>query len=129
MWVKPSFFFKTRFLKVSLHFISTSTSQLFLLLHIWNKCDITLLNVGNDATRSNQLLDRLGGYVGRYGIQPAQVHSRGRPDKAILSYIREHQIDLLVMGAYGKRTASEFVFGSVTKSLVTQAGIPLFIYH
>ena len=107
----------------------TKAIQMFLLLHIWNQCDITLLNISNDANRAKQLLDRLGEYVGRYGIQPAKVHLRGRPDKAILSYIREHEIDLLVMGAYGKRTASEFVFGSVTKSLVTQAGIPLFIYH
>ncbi|MDE0299541.1 MAG: universal stress protein [Candidatus Poribacteria bacterium] len=53
----------------------------------------------------------------------------GRPDKAILSYIREHEIDLLAMGAYGKRTASEFVFGSATKSLINHAEIPLYIYH
>ena len=91
----------------------TKAIQMFLLLHIWNQCDITLLNISNDANRAKQLLDRLGEYVGRYGIQPAKVHLRGRPDKAILSYIREHEIDLLVMGAYGKRTASEFVFGSV----------------
>lgn len=103
--------------------------QMFLLLHIWNQCDITLLNVNSDAARAKQLLDRLGEYVGRYGIQPAKVHLRGRPDKAILSYLREHEIDLLVMGAYGKRTASEFVFGSATKTLIDRADIPLFIYH
>jgi nucleotide-binding universal stress UspA family protein len=108
---------------------ATKAIQMFLLLHIWNQCDITLLNVNSDAARAKQLLDRLGEYVGRYGIQPAKVHLRGRPDKAILSYIREHEIDLLVMGAYGKRTASEFVFGSATKSLIDHADIPLFIYH
>ena len=108
---------------------ATKAIQMFLLLHIWNQCDITLLNVNSDAARAKRLLDRLGEYVGRYGIQPAKVHSRGRPDKAILSYIREHEIDLLVMGAYGKRTASEFVFGSATKSLIDHADIPLFIYH
>ena len=107
----------------------TKAIQMFLLLHIWNQCDITLLNVNSDAARAKRLLDRLGEYVGRYGIQPAKVHLRGRPDKAILSYIREHEIDLLVMGAYGKRTASDFVFGSATKSLIDHADIPLFIYH
>ena len=107
----------------------TKAIQMFLLLHIWNQCDITLLNVNNDAARAKQLLDRLGEYVGRYGIQPAKVHLRGRPDKAILSYLRENEVDLLVMGAYGKRTASEFVFGSATKTLIDHADIPLFIYH
>ena len=107
----------------------TKAIQMFLLLHIWNQCDITLLNINNNANRAKQLLDRLGEYVGRYGIQPTKVHLRGRPDKAILSYIREHETDLLVMGAYGKRTASEFVFGSATKSLIDHADIPLFIYH
>jgi nucleotide-binding universal stress UspA family protein len=64
-----------------------------------------------------------------YRVQLEKVHLRGRVDEVILSYIREHEIDLLVMGAYGRRSVSEFVFGSVTKSLVAQAGIPLFIYH
>ena len=62
-------------------------------------------------------------------IEESKFPLRGRADEAILSYIREHAMDLLVMGAYGKRSVSEFVFGSVTKSLVEQAGIPLFIYH
>ena len=99
------------------------------MLHIWNECDITLLNVNNNASRAIQLLSRLGDYFRRYGVQTEKVHLRGKADEAILSYIREHEIDLLVMGAYGKRSVSEFVFGSVTKSLVAQAGIPLFIYH
>lgn len=107
----------------------TKAIQMFLLLHIWNQCDVTLLNVNNSASRSIQLLGRLGDYFKRYGVQTEKVHLRGRADEAILSYIREHEVDLLVMGAYGKRSVSEFVFGSVTKSLVAQAGIPLFIYH
>ena len=107
----------------------TKAIQMFLLLHVWNQCDITLLNVNNNANRGKRLLDRLGDYFGRYGVQPENVQLRGRVDEAILSYIREHEIDLLVMGAYGRRSVSEFVFGSVTKSLVAQAGIPLFIYH
>ncbi len=107
----------------------TKAIQMFLLLHIWNQCDITLLNINNDANRGKRLLDRLGDYFGRYRVQLEKVHLRGRVDEVILSYIREHEIDLLVMGAYGRRSVSEFVFGSVTKSLVAQAGIPLFIYH
>ena len=107
----------------------TKAIQMFLLLHIWNQCDITLLNVNNNASRGIQLLGRLGDYFRRYGVQPETVQLRGRADETILSYLREHDIDLLVMGAYGKRSVSEFVFGSVTKSLVAQAGIPLFIYH
>jgi nucleotide-binding universal stress UspA family protein len=107
----------------------TKAIQMFLLLHIWNQCDIALLNVNNNASRGIQLLGRLGDYFRRYGVQTEKVQLRGRVDEAILSYIREHEIDLLVMGVYGKRSVSEFVFGSVTKSLVEQAGIPLFIYH
>ena len=107
----------------------TKAIQMFLLLHIWNQCDITLLNVNNNASRGIQLLARLGDYFRRYGVQTEKVQLRGRVDEAILSYIREYEIDLLAMGAYGKRSVSEFVFGSVTKSLVEQAGIPLFIYH
>jgi nucleotide-binding universal stress UspA family protein len=103
--------------------------QMFLLLHIWNQCEITILNINSDAKRGKWLLDRLGNYFGSYGIEPEKVHLKGKPEDVILSYIREHEIDLLVMGAYGKRSVSDFFFGSVTESLVDKAGIPLFIYH
>ncbi|MCZ6681008.1 MAG: universal stress protein [Candidatus Poribacteria bacterium] len=108
---------------------ATRTIQMFLLLGIWNQCQITLLNVNEDLNQGNELLDRLRDYFGSYGIEPEKVCLTGKSDAVLLSYINEHNIDLLVMGAYGKTRVVNFFFGSVTKSILEKADIPLFLYH
>lgn len=45
----------------------------------------------------------------------------------ILDRAQQLQIDLLVMGAYGKSTLSEFFFGSVTRHLLSHATFPIFL--
>lgn len=47
----------------------------------------------------------------------------------ILEACREHQSRLLVMGIHGKSTIREFLFGSVTKKMLAEANVPLFLNH
>lgn len=42
---------------------------------------------------------------------------------------RKHRARLLVMGAYGKPTIREFLFGSVTKKLLAEAQLPILLDH
>ena len=103
--------------------------QMFLLLGIWNSCDITLLHVNSNLKRGNDLLSRLSDYFESYGVTPERVCLRGKPEPTILSYVHENEVDLLVMGAYGSRGVADFFLGSVTKALIDKANIPLFLYH
>lgn len=103
--------------------------HMFLLLGIWNACDITLLTVNNDAAAAQELLGNLGGFFESYGIIPNLVTESGHPDTAVKSYIVENDIDMLVMGAYGRRSVREFFVGSVTQHLIHETEIPLFLYH
>ncbi len=49
--------------------------------------------------------------------------------KFILAKAEELKADLLVMGAYGHSSLREFLFGSVTKTVLREAEVPLFLYH
>ena len=71
----------------------------------------------------------MGAYVKSYGIQPDTVCLKEKLDAVILSYIKEHEVDLLVLGAYGKPGVMNFFSGSATKALIEKANIPLFLYH
>ena len=102
---------------------------MFLLLGIWNACDITLLTVNDDAEAAQGLLDNLGEFFESYGIKPNLVTQSGHPDTAVKSYIAENDIDMLVMGAYGRKSVREFFVGSVTQHLIQETTIPLFLYH
>ncbi|RKU33096.1 hypothetical protein C6499_02005 [Candidatus Poribacteria bacterium] len=57
------------------------------------------------------------------------VTRSGHPDTVVKSYIAENDIDMLVMGAYGRRSVREFFVGSVTYHLIHETEIPLFLYH
>ena len=103
--------------------------HMFLLLGIWNACDITLLTVNNDAEAGQGLLDNLEEFFESYGIKPNLVTQSGHPDTAVKSYIAENDIDMLVMGAYGRKSVREFFVGSVTQHLIQETTIPLFLYH
>ena len=103
--------------------------HMFLLLGIWGACDITLLTVNNDAAAAQELLGNLGGFFESYGIKPTLATRSGHPDTVVKSYIAENDIDMLVMGAYGRRSVREFFVGSVTYHLIHETEIPLFLYH
>ena len=103
--------------------------HMFLLLGIWNACDITLLTVNDDAEAAQGLLDNLGEFFESYGIKPNLAAQSGHPDTAVKSYIAENDIDMLVMGAYGRKSVREFFVGSVTQHLIQETTIPLFLYH
>lgn len=108
---------------------SARAIQIFLLLGIWTQCPITLINVNDDADAGNEVLNSLGEYFESYGVQPEKACLKGKPDSVITSYVHDNQIDLLVMGAYGRNNLRSFFFGSVTKGLIENTNIPLFIYH
>ena len=103
--------------------------HMFLLLGIWNACDITLLTVNDDAEAGQKLLENLAEFFESYGIQPKLATRSGHPDAAVISYIAENDIDMLVMGAYGRKSVREFFVGSVTQHLIQETTIPLFLYH
>lgn len=47
----------------------------------------------------------------------------------ILDFVTRHSAKLLVMGAYGKLTVSEFIFGSVTRTILRTVALPMFLDH
>lgn len=103
--------------------------HMFLLFGIWNACDITLLHASDNAEAAKKLLKNLSGFFNGYGIHLQAVKRSGIPDTVIKSFIAENDIDLLVMGAYGRKSVREFFLGSVTQHLIQETDIPLFLYH
>lgn len=57
------------------------------------------------------------------------VESHEKPSEVILKEIHRRDTGLLVMGAYGQPTVREFFLGSVTRSILEKARVPVFCYH
>jgi nucleotide-binding universal stress UspA family protein len=58
------------------------------------------------------------------------VDTRGRTvSDALVQSSRAHKADLLIMGGYGHSRMRELVLGGVTRDLLTDCPLPLFLFH
>lgn len=96
---------------------------------LWRSRNVTVLTVSEDRHKGNELLGKLSGYFQGYGVKVKRVLRRGDPAEIILSYAVRSKADLLVIGTHGRENIRSFLFGSVTKKIVEEAHLPLFIYH
>jgi nucleotide-binding universal stress UspA family protein len=67
-------------------------------------------------------------YLARHGahVEVEQVLSQGAPvADIILAFAADHGVDLIVIGAYSHARSIEMVFGGVTRTLLTQAPVPI----
>ncbi|MBX3428319.1 MAG: universal stress protein [Hyphomonadaceae bacterium] len=74
----------------------------------------------------------LAAYLRRHDVQ-TEVHNvdgLGRTEaRSLLDDSIAIDADMLVLGAYGHSRAREFLFGGVTRELLTASSIPLFMAH
>ncbi|MBS3760567.1 MAG: universal stress protein [Halodesulfurarchaeum sp.] len=76
---------------------------------------------------AHDLLNEAATYADDAGIEPASKTVEYGPSisKAILTYIEEHDIDLVVVGTHGRTGFDRYVLGSVTEHLVRTSPIPV----
>ena len=90
---------------------------------------LTVAKSDSDTERSEQLAkakDKLQQSVGHTLIASL---STGDPEQVIANYVEQHQISLLVMGAYGHRRIRHLVIGSTTVQLLRSTKIPMLLFR
>jgi nucleotide-binding universal stress UspA family protein len=61
--------------------------------------------------------------------QPLALENTGQPADLILEQAHKLNVDLLVMGAYGRPSFREFFMGTVTRLVLKQSTVPVFVHH
>ncbi len=61
------------------------------------------------------------------GLEATAAIVAGDPDAVLPAYQRDHQIDLMVMGAYGHSRIRHLLVGSTTTTMIRAAEIPLLL--
>jgi len=80
------------------------------------------------APAYRELIDRAVASARRAGLSRVQgVCEEGVVVDELLSQVREHRSDLLVVGSRGLSAAKRFVLGSVSEALVTHAPCPVLV--
>ncbi len=92
---------------------------------------VHVVGVDNDPAEATRRAERGRHFLELHRV-PATSHavqSAAPPAVVILEEVRRLGAGLLVMGAYGQPILREFFLGSVTRSLLAECPIPIFLFH
>lgn len=70
-------------------------------------------------------------YLNSHRIEASShpIDTKTSADRAIMPLIGEHDVGLLITGAYGSSRTAEFFFGSTTRKLLKESPVPVFMFH
>jgi len=91
---------------------------------------VTVLN--EKRLDSKHSAEELAKNLSRHGVEIVldRVDAKGRSiGGALEAYVASHELDLLVMGAYGHSRLREFVLGGATDSLLSKPPLPILFSH
>jgi nucleotide-binding universal stress UspA family protein len=94
---------------------------------------VRVVTVLNEKHLDNEhSAEELSKNLSRHGIDVVldKVDARGRAIGDVLrTYVASHDVDVLVMGAYGHSRFREFVLGGATQSLLSKPPLPILFSH
>ncbi|MGD1858237.1 MAG: universal stress protein [Leptolyngbyaceae cyanobacterium] len=91
--------------------------------------EIHLLTVAKSGSARSQELSDAQTKLQQAGLTLTSSVLSGDPEQAIAQYIEQHQISLLMMGAYGHRRIRHLVIGSTTVQLLRSTQIPMLLFR
>ena len=83
--------------------------------------------VGADDAENRQQLDQARRTLEDSGFSVTTALQQGEVERALCAYRQAHDIDLLVMGAYGHSVIRRFLVGSTTTSVIRNATVPVLL--
>ena len=88
----------------------------------------TVVSIGDGAKYEVQLA---ADFLRSHGIAPqVRIEERvGAIAPRILEIALQQQAELLMLGCYGHSRLHELVFGSVTKAVLAETHVPLYLFH
>jgi nucleotide-binding universal stress UspA family protein len=88
-----------------------------------------LLRAGKIDDNARYYLEETAGKLRSAGFEVTSQASAGSAEDVIAAAVKEHHINLLVMGAYGHSRIREFILGSTTTTMVRTCLIPVLMFR
>jgi nucleotide-binding universal stress UspA family protein len=93
--------------------------------------DICIATVRPKRDDAERQAERGREFLRRHNI-PARslaIESKAGPAQVLLDQVRQLNVGMLVMGAYGRSRLHEFLCGSITRALFRESPVPIFTSH
>ena len=88
---------------------------------------LSVVMVTADRTSGENISKKAEELLSAFEMDSAATILTGKEDKALLKFIREGTVELLVMGAYGHNRLRELLVGSTTSSVIRKSTIPVLL--
>ncbi len=105
--------------------------QAFLSLGLGQSERVYVVSIDADHARAAELALQGTDFLKHHDLQAVScpLEATGAVNDMILAQVQERQARLLVMGAYGHGTWREYLFGSVTNSVLEDCPVPILLSH
>ncbi|MGK7908674.1 MAG: universal stress protein [Synechococcus sp.] len=84
---------------------------------------------GQNKQAAEQLLSSAAQTLTAAGYEPTCNILQGNPEDAILNYVDTHNVDSLLMGAYGHNRIRRLLIGSTTTQVLMRSHLPVMLYR
>jgi nucleotide-binding universal stress UspA family protein len=88
-----------------------------------------ILRAGRIDDNARYYLEETAGKLRGAGFAVSSEATAGPAEEAIATAVREHRVNLLVMGAYGHSRIREFIVGSTTTTMVRTCLVPILMFR
>ena len=105
--------------------------QLFTHLELYRDKNVHLVCIKGEEDVAKRTAARGADFLIHHRLKPT-VHALASGDpiaEVLLNIATDVKAQIMVMGAYGESSLREFFFGSVTRTILKKATLPLFLYH
>jgi nucleotide-binding universal stress UspA family protein len=110
---------------------ATRALHMFQALGLASAYDVHVVCVDAHKEKAHLCVERAVTFLQGHNVV-AQAHALATsesPAHALLQYVHQVQAGLLVMGSSGRSPLREFFGGSVTRTMLRDSPVPLFLYH
>ena len=91
--------------------------------------DIHLLTVGSESTAAKRGIEGAAALLKGAGYEVTSEIVAGEPDKVIADRAEAHDLDLLIMGAYGHSRIRNLFIGSTTTEMIRSCKVPVLLFR
>jgi nucleotide-binding universal stress UspA family protein len=92
---------------------------------------VHVVSMNTDEQVARSQIQLAADFLRLHGIRSTNhcLTSKRQASTVLLECAEQLNAGLLVLGAYGRQSVMEFFFGSVTRDVLKQTRIPVFLYH
>lgn len=106
--------------------VSRKALDMVSLSPLYRGLECHLVHVGQGESESQQLQEGAA-ILEQAGLQTTCAELKGDVQEQLENYYHEHDIELVVMGAFGQSRLRELLFGSLTQRMLINSNIPLLL--